>query len=378
MIVERAKKIYLLNAIICNCIYLLLFNLFFVKNIDAITIKDLLNREIKISGKINNIIALGPGTLRLLAYMDALQFVKGVEALEKDKSMLCKRPYALINYEYIKKLPTIGNGGPNMLPDFEAIISIKSDLIFTASYTLDQIKLIQEKTNIPVVSLSYGNANAIINKEIEASLNLIGLVLNKSNRAQDLIKYINSTIMDFQERVPTNKTINIKTYIAGLGYKGSHGFTGSTPYYPPFDLLNLKNILSSFPEFSKLNHIILDKEAILLLNPDYIFIDSNGLNIIKMDIIRNKAYYRLLKAVKNNHVYSLLPHNNYTTNIENALINTYFIGKTIYPDKFSDIDLEKKANEIYQFFIGKYIFSEMQQNGIGCKRLFFDPDCIAW
>ena len=197
----------------------------------------------------------------------------------------------------------------------------------------------------------------------------------------DELKYLNLywySIMDFQERVPTNKTINIKTYIAGLGYKGSHGFTGSTPYYPPFDLLNLKNILSSFPEFSKLNHIILDKEAILLLNPDYIFIDSNGLNIIKMDIIRNKAYYRLLKAVKNNHVYSLLPHNNYTTNIENALINTYFIGKTIYPDKFSDIDLEKKANEIYQFFIGKYIFSEMQQNGIGCKRLFFDPDCIAW
>jgi len=41
-----------------------------------------------------------------------------------------------------------------------------------------------------------------------------------------------------------------------------------------------------------------------------------------------------------------------------VLANAYFIGKTLYPDRFEDIDPKEKADEIYTFFIGKPVFSE--------------------
>ncbi|MDY6820374.1 MAG: ABC transporter substrate-binding protein [Deferribacterota bacterium] len=327
-----------------------------------------MNRRIELPEKIENIIAIGPGTLRLLAYMDTFTFIRGVEAIEKDKSMIYKRPYALANFNYIKKLPIIGNGGPGILPNFEKIISLKCDIIFATSYSLNQIELIQKKTNIPVVSLSYGNTNDIINNEIEKSLKLIGLILNKENRAKHIIDYINKTIRELKSRTLNNKSRNIKAYIGGLGFKGSHGFTGSTSSFPPFEILNITNILSTNNIFKGSNFLILDKEAILLLNPDYIYFDSNGIDIIKDNLKKDPTYFKLLKAVKNKNVYMLLPYNNYNTNIENALINTYYIGITAYPELFKDINIEKKADKIYKFFLSKQLYNKIKNYNLTLKQ----------
>jgi len=38
--------------------------------------------------------------------------------------------------------------------------------------------------------------------------------------------------------------------------------------------------------------------------------------------------------------------------------DAYFVGKTLYPDRFADIDPAKKADEIYTFFVGKPVFAE--------------------
>ncbi|AKB36587.1 Iron(III) dicitrate-binding protein [Methanosarcina siciliae C2J] len=41
------------------------------------------------------------------------------------------------------------------------------------------------------------------------------------------------------------------------------------------------------------------------------------------------------------------------------LANAYFVGKVLYPALFEDINPEAKANEIYTFFVGKPVFSEL-------------------
>ncbi|MFW5987774.1 MAG: iron ABC transporter substrate-binding protein, partial [Methanohalophilus sp.] len=49
----------------------------------------------------------------------------------------------------------------------------------------------------------------------------------------------------------------------------------------------------------------------------------------------------------------------YHRNIENVLINTHYIGSVLYPEKF-DEDIEDKADEIYEVFLGKSVYEEMQ------------------
>ncbi len=60
-------------------------------------------------------------------------------------------------------------------------------------------------------------------------------------------------------------------------------------------------------------------------------------------------------------VYGVLPYNWYTKNYGSILANAYFIGKLIYPERFTDIDPKAKADEIYTFLVGKPVFATMHK-----------------
>ena len=54
-----------------------------------------------------------------------------------------------------------------------------------------------------------------------------------------------------------------------------------------------------------------------------------------------------------------MAYNAYYTNYEIALINTWFVAKTVYPELFADIDLNEKANDITEMFLGADLTDEI-------------------
>jgi len=54
-----------------------------------------------------------------------------------------------------------------------------------------------------------------------------------------------------------------------------------------------------------------------------------------------------------------MAYNAYYTNYEIALINTWFIAKTVYPEQFADVDMTAKANDITKMFLGKELATEI-------------------
>ena len=54
-----------------------------------------------------------------------------------------------------------------------------------------------------------------------------------------------------------------------------------------------------------------------------------------------------------------MAYNAYYTNHEIALLNTWFIAKTVYPEQFADIDMTVKANEITKLFLGTELAEEI-------------------
>jgi len=103
---------------------------------------------------------------------------------------------------------------------------------------------------------------------------------------------------------------------------------------------------------SNQDNAFIDVEQLLLWNPDYIFLDAAGENIWQQEIDMQLLKASLM-AFKTGKVYTVLPYNWYTTNFENILCNTWFIGKTIYPESFQDIDFEVKCREIYDYILGR-------------------------
>jgi iron complex transport system substrate-binding protein len=75
-------------------------------------------------------------------------------------------------------------------------------------------------------------------------------------------------------------------------------------------------------------------------------------------------------AVKNNKLYTMLGYNYYYTNVEIALADCYYAGTVIYPNEFSDINPEEKANEIFSYLIGSdTYYQELTDVGLGFSKI---------
>ncbi len=255
-------------------------------------------------------------------------------------------------------LPTIGQGGPNPVPHPEEIIKVNPDVIFATYVDAQQADNLQQKTGVPVIVLSYGQLATFDNQEIFDSLKLAGKILGKEKRADEVVEFIQNAIADLNNRTKDVGKDKPTVYVGGIGYKGQHGIESTECNFPPFVVVNAKNVVD---ELNKPGHVFIDKEKLLEWNPDIIFIDENGLAMVKDDYSKNPDFYNSLKAFKDGKVYGILPFNYYTTNIGTALADAYYIGKVLYPDKFSDVNPEKKADEIFSFLVGKAVYDTMEK-----------------
>lgn len=311
------------------------------------SIKDMLGREVRLPEKVEKVVGIEAGALRLLVYLEAASMVVGVEDTERSE---LTKPYLMAHPE-LAKLPGIGpiHGG-----DAELIAVQQPDIIFWMSTTPEKADALQQKTGIPVIALNYGDLDNQKPVFYEA-LRLTAQVLNKQQRAEKLITTIETLITELRERTKDiSKTETV--YVGGVGYRGAHGITSTEPDYAPFRYVNAKNVADEIA----LEHAFIEKEKLIQWNPDKIFIDTSGYSLVMNDLAPGSTLARTLKAVKNKQLYVLLPYNWYTINFETVLANAFYIGKALYPEQFKDIDPEIKADQIYAAFVGKGVYGQMK------------------
>ena len=329
------------------------------KKEELIAVEDLLGREVFVPTHVNRVVGLRAGALRMLVYMDVSDKVVGVEEIEKRG----RTPYALAHPE-LTTLPSIG---PAMGGDAELILKSQPDVIFITYTTRGDADALQEKTGIPVIALECPEFSTA-RDTLFASFELIGKILNKKNRADSLIAYINESVADLDKRTSSiTETAKPSVYIGGVSYSGMHGLNSTQPYYPPFMFVNAKNVASEMDKrlISHVKGTYIDKEQLMLWNPDILFIDLSGLNLVKKDMGKGTALYNQLKALQNGKVFTLLPYNNYAINYELVLANAWFTGKVLYPQKFQDIEIGNKTNEISKMILGKGIYDELKSSSLG-------------
>lgn len=343
--------------------------------LEKIKVTDGVGRTVEISGEIKRAVCLGPGALRLISYLDATDRLVGVEELEK--RALGGRPYRLAHPE-LANLPTIGPGGPesiNKKPNMEAILSVSPDVVFTTYMEPSLADEVQKGLGIPVFVLSYGSF-ATFDESVYGSLRSAGKVLGKEKRAEAVVEFIERAKADLQSRtkdIPQEK--KPKVYVGGIGYRGAHGIESTEQHYLPLEWTNSINLAKEIT--AKVgSHVFSDKEVIMKLNPDVIFLDGGGLELIRQDYQKKPQFYKNLKAFQTGRVYVLFPFNFYATNIETVLVDAYAVGKVLYPGHFEDITIDEKAREIYRFFLGKDVYDDMKKiyGEPGQKIVFTLPD----
>jgi iron complex transport system substrate-binding protein len=326
---------------------------------ETVSVTDQTRRQVSVPKNPTRIIGLGPGALRLILYLEGKNKVVGVEDMEKQNPTT--RPYWIAHSD-LGRLPSIGPGGPsgiNKEPDLEKVLAVKPEVIFITYMDREKAESLQKKIGIPVVALHFGPFASFDEKFYE-SLRLAGKILHKQERAEALIRYIENTRKDLGKRVEkVGEGRKPLVYVGGVGFRGTQGIESTEIGYFPFDWVKAK---SAAKAEGAAGHIFVDREKLLAWNPDIIFLDSGGLGRIREDYEKKPTFYQGLKAFRQRKVYTLHAFNWYTTNVETVLIDAYAVGKVLYPKEFQDIRLEKKADEVYTFFLGRPIFREMEKH----------------
>ncbi|MFP4001351.1 MAG: ABC transporter substrate-binding protein [Thermoplasmata archaeon] len=320
-------------------------------------VTDMLGREVEIPENVDEVVGLEAGALRLLVYMEATDMIVGVEDFEKRDG---NRPYIMAHPELQEKQSI----GPQHGGDPELIAEQQPDVIFWTDTTAGDADDLQDKTGIPVIALNYGDLDDH-RETFFSALDLIGEVLKKESRAIELKDFFTDTIDDLDQRtqdIPDEEKPSC--YVGGIGHRGAHGIKSTEPDYSPFEFVNADNVADELDQ----DHAMVDPEKVIEWDPDMLFIDKGGYELVKEDF-SNNSEYSSIDAIQNGRVHGVLPYNYYTTNYGTVLANSYYIGKILYQDRFEDIKIEEKTDEIYRKLLGEGVYPEMNETFGGYENL---------
>jgi iron complex transport system substrate-binding protein len=284
----------------------------------------------------------------------AQDLVVGVEDYEVKPGMT--RLYNYVNFDKFKDLPVIGTNGQ---PYTEEIINLAPDVIVMSKSASVEADDLQNKTGTPVVVVP--GSDATLDQNAYDTIRILGELYGMQTRATELTHYLKGIQKDLDDRtkdIPESSKPSV--YVGGVSFKGHHGFEGTEAGYGPFQLIGAKNLADTTGQNGAFN---IDLEQVLSWNPDVIFLDFNGMNLIKEDYAKNPDYYNALTAVQKGKVYSQISFRSSASNLETALADAYYAACVMYPEQFKDVDPVAKAGEIFEKLLGANPYEDLKEAG---------------
>jgi len=330
-------------------------------------VTDLLGRDVTVDpGSYKNVVCIGAGALRMYSYIGDASLLAGVEdidnvSLSERPAMFdsVARPYVLAFGETFKTLPSCGVGGPMaQAAEAEKILACDPDIVISAFEDKAKTDALQEQLGVPVITLSTG-AGGVFDEKFAASMTLLGKVFAQEEKAAALVKFVADQRSAIEARVAeVADSDKPSVYICGLGNWGTTNHLMTAENYISFQVAGVKNVVSGLG-IQGIGPIEEEKFVELGKDMDIIIMDAAAVKNIKPLYAEDPTIFDTCKAWSSGEVYLEMAYNAYYTNYEIALINTWFLAKTVYPELFADVDMTAKTNEVTKVFLGKELAEEI-------------------
>ena len=332
-----------------------------------VTVTDMIGREVAVvPGSYQRVVCIGAGALRMYSYVGDVSLLAGVEDI--DNTTLSERPamfdsvarpYVLAYGDTFNTLPSCGVGGPMaQAAEAEKILACDPDIVISEFEDVEKSDALQAQLGVPVITLSAGS-KGVFDEKFYGSMALLGQVFGEEDKAAELVRYVKdeaAAISAAVAEIPEEEKPSV--YICGLGNWGTTDHLMTAENYVSFEIAGVKNVLSGLG-IQGVGPIEEEKFVELGEQMDIIIMDAAAVKNIKPLYAEDNTIFDTCKAWQDGEVYLEMAYNAYYTNYEIALINTWFIAKTVYPDAFADIDLTAKTNEVTQKFFGMDLAEEI-------------------
>lgn len=326
-------------------------------------ITDSYGRQVEIPDSVDRIIPLGNAP-RMVTYLGLADRVVAVPQCEHPDSPIMA--YAYVNRDLWKDLPNVGNDSLGAGEWYaEEIVASAPDVIF-CTYEADIADDIQNQTGIPVVAVT---SPTLFSEEYNDSMRIIAEACGVSERADELISYLQSCLADLKGRTQDIPDENKPSVLgAGATFKGGHSIDGVYANYPVFEILSAKDAAAGISE--KSGGLLVDKEQILSWDPDMIFFDAGSMELVRTDYAEDAAFFDQLKAVQSGELYQWPNSTWHSSNVEIPLASAYYVGSLLYPEAFSDMNIEEKISEIFDMFLGAPDYlTILEEAGYGYQKV---------
>ena len=332
-----------------------------------ITITDMIGRQVTVTpGSYKRVVCIGAGALRMYSYVGDVALLCGVEDIDNttlaERPMMfdsVARPYVLAYGDVFSALPSCGVGGPMaQTAEAEKILSCNPDIVISEFEDVEKEDALQEQLGVPVITLKSG-AQGVFDEAFFDSMELLGQIFGQEEKAAELISYVKAEAAEITARTAEiAEEEKPSVYVCGLGNWGTTDHLMTAEKYVSFQIANVKNVLTDTGT-QGIQPIEEEKFVSIGGDMDMIIMDAAAVKNIKPLYQEDPTMFDTCKAWQNGEVYLEMAYNAYYTNYEIALINTWFIAKSVYPEAFADIDLTAKTNEVTQKFFGMDLADEI-------------------
>ena len=332
-----------------------------------VTVTDMIGREVSVvPGSYKRVVCIGAGALRMYSYIGDVSLLAGVEdidnqSLENRPQMFdaVARPYMLAFGDAFTKLPSCGVGGPMaQTAEAEKILSCDPDIVISEFEDVEKSDALQQQLGVPVITLSTGS-RGVFDEKFYSSMELLGNIFGEEAKAASLVSYVKAEAAAISEKVAAiPEAEKPAVYICGLGNWGTTDHLMTAENYVSFEIAGVKNVISGLG-IQGVGPIEEEKFVELGENMDIIIMDAAAVKNIKPLYAEDPTLFVTCKAWQNGEVYLEMAYNAYYTNFEIALINTWFIAKSVYPEIFADVDMTAKTNEVTKAFLGTELAEEI-------------------
>lgn len=334
---------------------------------DTVTVTDMIGREVAVApGSYQRVVCIGAGALRMYSYIGDTALLCGVEDIDNttlaDRPKMfdgVARPYVLAYGDVFAALPSCGVGGPNaQAAEAEKILSCQPDIIISEYEDVEKADALQQQVGVPVITLRAG-ADGVFAEAFPGSLRLLGQVFDRTDRAEELITFIETETAEITRRTAdVAEADQPGVYVCGLGNWGTTNHLMTAQSYAAFRVANIRNVVTDLAA-DGIQPIEAEKFAALGGSMDVMLIDAAAVKNIAPLYQEDPTLLDTCKAWQTGQVYLEMAYNAYYTNYEIALANTWFAAKCVYPDLFADVDMTAKTNEITKAFLGQELAAQI-------------------
>ncbi|TPD93463.1 hypothetical protein FJP68_13780 [Pantoea vagans] len=315
-------------------------------------ITDQTGRQVTIPDHVDRVVVLQHQTLNLLVQMNATDKIVGVMANWKQQ---LGDSYARLAPELNQKT-TLGD---LTHVDPEKLVALHPQVVFVTNYAPHEMIDSITALGIPVVAISLrhdqpgekakmnptlSDEEIAYDKGLREGITLIGEIINKPEEAKALIEATDQgrkIVSDRLRDIPVDK--RIRAYMANpdLTTYGSGKYTGLMMLHA-----GAVNVAAATVKGFK----TVSMEQVIAWNPQVIFVQDRYPSVVNE--INSSPQWQAIDAVKHHRVY-LMPDyaKAWGYPMPEAMgLGELWMAKKLYPQKFTDINMNKLANRWYQRF----------------------------